>query len=172
MPGGSATKKTNCRTTESTSCATASETTNQRSYASISATKSSGQNENIQQLIMSLSNSINQQLTNFTATITSQIASIDKRIDAHNDRLENIENRIQESVIPAIYELSKAVDHILQHNDKVKTHQPPQTSSCTAIIQTFFQNSQPIINQTPQHKRQRQITNLTQTLTDHINNTQ
>ena len=44
----------------------AGQTTNQRSYASMGATKSTHQNENIEQLIMSLSNSINQQLTNFT----------------------------------------------------------------------------------------------------------
>jgi hypothetical protein len=146
------------------------QTTNQRSYASVGATKPSGQNENIEQLIMSLSKSINRQLTNFTVTMTSQIASIAKRIDSHNDRLQNIENQIQESVIPAIYELSKVVDHILQHNDKVKIHQPDQTSSCTAIIQTFFQNKQPIINRNPQHNQHRQITNLTQTLTEQINN--
>jgi hypothetical protein len=148
------------------------QTTNQRSYASFFATKSSGQNENIEQLIMSLSNSINQQLTNFTAEITSQVASIAKRIDAHNDRLQNIENRIQENIIPAIYELSKVIDHIVERNEKGKTQQPPQTSSCSALIQTFFQNNQLAINQSPRHKRHRQITNLTQTLSNHISNTQ
>jgi len=164
----------NCVSTNTFLDATTSsgQSTNQRSYASCLATKSSGKNENIEQLIMSLSNSINQQLTNFTAEITSQVASIAKRIDVHSDRLQNIENRIQESIIPAIHELSKVIDHIVEHNEKGKTQQPPQASPCSALIQTFFQNNQPAMNQSPRHKRHRQITNLTQTLSNHLSNTQ
>ncbi|CAF3346536.1 unnamed protein product [Rotaria socialis] len=65
--------------------------------------------ENVDQMIMAMSESINQQLSSFTSTITSQITEVSKKLNIFNDRIQNLEQQIDKSIMPAISELSKPV---------------------------------------------------------------
>ena len=56
-------------------------------YATVAAGKTSNRNEHAEQIRLSLSESINQQLANFIATIATQIANVDRKIDSYNQRL-------------------------------------------------------------------------------------
>ncbi|CAF4034190.1 unnamed protein product [Adineta steineri] len=149
-----------------------SRTTTNQSYSAIAKSRSSGGNENIEQLMMALSSSINQQLSSFIASISIQITEVTKKMNANNDKLLNIENQIQESIIPAIIELSKIVDNISEHKDKIKAFQSIQTSSYTEFIQQFFKNDQPAKHQNTKFNQNRQVRNLTHTFLDQTNRTQ
>ena len=83
-----------------------------------------------------------------------------------------LKNQFQGHIIPAIFEISKIIDNMSEHKDKVKTYQSSQTSSCTELIQKFFQNNQPPTYRTPKYKQHRQLINVTETFPDHISNSQ
>ncbi|CAF4915337.1 unnamed protein product, partial [Rotaria socialis] len=53
-------------------------------------------------MIMAMSESINQQLSSFTSTITSQITEVSKKLNIFNDRIQNLEQQIDKSIMPAI----------------------------------------------------------------------
>jgi hypothetical protein len=71
-------------------------------YASAVTTKPSNKQENIEQLVMAMTESINYQLSNFSVTITSQISELTKKINEYNDRVQIIEQQIDKAIIPAI----------------------------------------------------------------------
>jgi hypothetical protein len=152
-----------------------SQSKNQPSYASVIGTKSVNKHENLEQMVMAMTESINYQLSNFTLAITSQISELAKKINTFNDRVQNIEQQIEKVIIPAIREISKIIDDFSEHKDQTQAqeiHQHPRTTSCQKIVQTLIQRQQPSVPQTPRHKRQRQITDLTQIQKNYNNNTQ
>jgi len=107
--------------------------------------------------------------------MTSQISDLAKKINVYNDRVQTIEQQIDKAIIPALNELSKIVDNILERNKQFPTqttHQQFSATSCQEMIQALLHNQQTAFPQTPQHKRHRQIMNLTQIQPNQMNNTQ
>ena len=74
--------------------------------------------------------------------------------------------------MPAISELSKIIDNILDSKEQQLAHQRPQTSSCRETIHNLLHAYRSTTFQTPRHKKQRPTTNLTQILSTINNNTQ
>ncbi|CAM4888498.1 unnamed protein product [Rotaria socialis] len=117
--------------------------------------------ENVDQMIMAMSESINQQLSSFTSTITSQITEVSKKLNIFNDRIQNLEQQIDKSIMPAI-----------NSKEQPLAHQRPQTSSCRETIHNLLHAYRSTTFQTLRHKKQWPATNLTQILSTINNNTQ
>ncbi|CAF3395271.1 unnamed protein product [Rotaria socialis] len=142
---------------------------NQPLYANVASSKPSKKHENVEQMILAMSESINHQLSSFTSTITSQITDLSKKLNTYNDRIQNLEKRIDKSIVPAIGELSKIIDEILESKEQPLAQKRPHTTSCREIIHNILHKYNPTTFQTPPHKKQRPTTNLTQILSN-INN--
>ena len=85
-----------------------------RSYASVAVSKSKSNHENVEQVILSLSDSINRQLSNISAALTSQISILITKIDEHTQRTNNIQHQLQGAIIPALKEMAKIIDGFSQ----------------------------------------------------------
>ncbi|CAF2101847.1 unnamed protein product [Rotaria magnacalcarata] len=142
---------------------------NRPSYASVAAPRIKNNHENVEQMIMTLSNSINRQLSNISATLTTQITSLVARIDNQNQQAQKIQHQIQKTIIPAIQEVAKMVDILSQHkhlNRTQQSHQRDTTTSCSEKIQFLLVDHHEHNFNTPKSKKRSQRNNPTQIQTN------
>ena len=141
---------------------------NGKNYVSVTSSKTNTMNENIEQIILSLSNSINSQLANISATLTAQIASLATKIDEHKQKTFSVEQQIQKAIIPAIQELAKFIDDFSQQKAN-SIDQQTATSTCSEMVNFFVMDQQqPNVNISKSKKRGQRKT-ATQTRTNVLN---
>jgi hypothetical protein len=144
---------------------------NRQSYLSATTSKTKV-HENVEQMVFALSNSINSQLANISATLTTQIADLAAKIDGHKQKTLSVEYQIREAIIPAIQELAKVIDDLRQQksiNVTQQTYQQSTSSSCSEMVKYFFADQQHSSFNTPRSKKPRQRNNATQIQTNILN---
>lgn len=133
---------------------------NNPSYASVAAFKTKNNSENVEQMLLAISNSINRQLSNISATLTSQITELATKIDRHKQKSDDLQYQIQKAIIPAIQGLAKAIDDLSQqkhlNHTQQSQQQPNTTSSCSEMIQCALMNCQESNCNSPGPKSRRQ----------------
>ena len=131
---------------------------NNRSYASVAMPKSKSSHENVEQIILSLSNSINRQLSNISAALPSQISVLTTKIDEHTQRTNNIQHQLQGAIIPALKEMAKIIDEFSQQKLVTLNQENQQQDtrlSCSENLQVALMEHQEQNYNTPSSKRQR-----------------
>ncbi|CAF4019779.1 unnamed protein product, partial [Rotaria sp. Silwood1] len=102
---------------------------NQPSYTSVVSKKNTNKHENIEQMMMAMTESINQQLSIFSTTITSEICDLAHKINTYNDRIQTIEQQIEKVIIPAMSEICKIIDNYLEIKEQCPTQKNKSTLS-------------------------------------------
>jgi len=114
--------------------------------------------ENVEQIVFELSNSINSQLANISAILTAQITDLAAKIDGHKQKTISVELQIRDAIIPAIQELAKVIDYLAQQTT---------SSSCSEMVKCFFEDPQYSSFNAPRSKKQSQKNNATQIQNKH-----
>jgi t-SNARE complex subunit (syntaxin) len=104
-------------------------------YSAAFASKNKNNVESIEQMIMAFSNSINRQLSNISATLTSQISDLTTKLDNHTQRTNDIQCQIQDAIIPAIHKMARIIDVLAQQNTFQQNLNKDTASSCSEKIQ-------------------------------------
>ena len=118
---------------------------------------------------MSLSNSINRQLSSISAALTSQISVLTTKIDEHTQRTNNIQHQFQGAIIPALKEMAEIIDAFSQQKLVTLTQENQQQDtglSCSERLQLALMKHQEQNHRTPNSKRQRHRNKLTQIQTN------
>ena len=142
---------------------------NKWSYALVAESKSKSNHESVEQIILSLSNSINRQLSNISAALTSQISVLATKIDEHTQRTNNIQHQFQGAIIPALKEMAEIIDAFSQQKLVTLTQENQQQDtglSCSERLQLALMEHQEQNHRTPNSKRQRHRNKLTQIQTN------
>ncbi len=111
--------------------------------------------ENVEQIVFALSNSINSQLANISAILTAKITDLAAKIDGHKQQTISVELQIRDAIIPAIRELAKVIDDLAQQKSINKTQQTT-SSSCSEMVKCFFVDQQYSSFNTPRSKKRSQ----------------
>ena len=136
-----------------------------QSYASVVKSKTKSMHKNVEQIIFAVSNSINGQLANISAALTSQIADLAAKMDEHKQKTTTIEHQIQKAIIPAIQGLAKVIDDLSQQKlTKLnqQTKQQATTSSCSELVKYFLIDQQELSFTTLRSNKRRQRNDATQ----------
>jgi len=145
---------------------------NKPSYASIIASKSKNNLENVEQIMLVHSNSNNRHLTNISALLASQLTNLVTKIDEYSQRTHKINNQIQEVIIPKIQEMARMIDVLSHQNSSNPSRQYQEqdaTTSCSDRIKFFLTEYQAYTYNAPSSKRRKQQNNLSQTQTNILN---